>query len=158
MRNLVARVLAMVACASVLSLAFGPGMASADAWTGKTYSDVVAQISKQRGTPVVATVSGSVLELDDCIVTSWQQSIFLGTDGTNSRPREYRLNLNCNNAVATPGHPGNSVMTPVGAKAKEDQTNAANINNDPGWCKKSEERMAYCVRLCDRTGLCEVEA
>lgn len=158
MRNFVVRML-VVGCGLALPLVLGSSLASAaDPFVGKTYSDASAAISQRNGTPVVATVSGSALALEDCIVTSWAQSIFLGTDGANSRPREYRLNLNCNNAVATPGHPGNSAMTPQGAKAKEDQANAASINKNPANCQKSEGAMKWCVNVCKRTGLCEIEA
>lgn len=143
-------------CTFAVSLTLGSGLASADPITGKTYSEAVTAINNRSGTPVVATVSGSALALDDCIVTSWNQSIFLDTDGNNTRSREYRLNLNCNNPVATPGHPGNSVMSPQGVKAKKDQTSAANINKNPAWCKETEERLNWCTKLCERTGLCEI--
>ena len=53
----------------------------------------------------------------------------------NTRSNEYLLALNCNNHVATPGHPGNSVMTPEGAQAKKDQEAAANINKNPACCE-----------------------
>ena len=156
MRSFVVRALVSVACTSALSLSFGSGLASADPFVGKKYSDAVAAISERNGTPVVATVSGSALELDDCIVTSWQNSIFLDTNGYNTRSREYRLNLNCNNTIATPGHPGNSAMTPEGVKAKKDQKNAANIDYNPAWCRESDTNLEYCISLCNRTGLCDV--
>lgn len=158
MRSFVLRTLAVAGTFTISSL-LGSGLASgADPFVGKTYSEASAAISQRNGTPVVATVSGSALELNDCIVTSWSQSIFLDSDGANNRWREYRLNLNCNNPVATPGHPGNSAMTPQGLEAKKEQEEAAQINKNPAWCEKSDKNMNYCVGVCDRTGECEIKS
>lgn len=155
MRN-ITRMLVVIS-ALALSLMLGTGLASAyDPFVGKKYSDAVAGIAKRNGTPVVATVSGSALELDDCIVTSWSQSIFLDSSGGNSRSREYRLNLNCNNVIATPGHPGNSAVTPEGIAAKKEQKTAADINKNPAWCQKSDKNMQTCIDFCNSNGLCEV--
>lgn len=146
----------VIICTLALSLMLGSGFASAyDPFVGKKYSEAAAGIAKRNGTPVVATVSGSALALDDCIVTSWSQSIFLDSSGGNSRSREYRLNLNCNNPIAAPGHPGNSAMTPQGIAAKKDIKTAASINKNPEWCKESEKNMQNCVKFCTSTGLCE---
>ena len=156
MRKLFVRT-SLVVCASALALPLGSGLASAaDPYVGKTYGDASAAISNRNGTPVVATVSGSALELDKCVVTSWARSNFLDSEGRNRRRNEYRLNLNCNNPVASPGHPGNSSVTPEGIKAKKDEKSAANINKNPAICQKSEQNMTWCVNLCKRTGLCEV--
>lgn len=158
MRSLISRVL-IVACSLAFLLSLGSGVASAyDPFVGKTYADASAGIAKRNGTPVVATVSGSALALDDCVVTSWARSNFLDSNGDNRRKNEYRLNLNCNNPIASPGHPGNSATTPEGIKAKKEQKSAATINKNPEWCKKNEKNMQYCVGLCNRTGLCDVEA
>lgn len=156
MRGWVVRTL-LIVCTLALSLGHGSGLASAaDPFVGKKYSDAAAGISKRNGTPVVATVSGSALELDDCIVTSWSQSLFLDSSGSNRRSTEYRLNLNCNNPVAEPGHPGNSAMTPQGIAAKKEQKTAANINKNPEWCQQSDKNMETCVKFCNSNGLCEV--
>ena len=74
----------------------------------------------------------------------------------NSRKNDYVLNLNCNNHLASPGHPGNSAMTPEGAKAKTEQQQAANINKSPAWCQTSDARLKWCEGVCKRTGLCEI--
>lgn len=158
MGSLVVRILGVVGAAALSVTMFGSGVASADALTGKTYSDASAWISQRNGTPVIATVSGSQLETDDCIVTSWSKGGFLNSRGRADRRGEYYLHLNCNNNVASAGHPGNSAMTPEGIKAKKEQKTAANINKNPAWCRKNEENLANCVKFCDRTGLCEVEA
>jgi hypothetical protein len=68
--------------------------------------------------------------------------------------------MNCNKRVAGAGHPGNSAMSPDGAKAKEDEKNATYIqkklNENPGFCAETEGRLQWCQQLCKRTGLCEV--
>jgi hypothetical protein len=143
--------------AVVLSMTIGSGVASAwDPFSGKTYSEAAAAISERNGTPVIGTVTGSQLDTDDCIVTSWHVSKFLNASGENTRGSNFILNLNCVNDVATPGHPGNSVMSPQGAQAKKDQVTAAQIKKNPSWCHTADQRLQYCEKLCKRTGLCEV--
>jgi hypothetical protein len=155
MGSLVVRILGAIG-AGVLSVAmFGCGVASADALTGKTYDEAAAAISGWNGTPVIATVNGDQLEKGNCIVTSWHTSIFLDTSGDNSRAKNYLLNLNCNNRIASPGNPGNSMMTPDAALAKKEQQAAANINKDPSYCDIDEAHARSCVQICKRTGLCE---
>lgn len=156
MGSLVVRILAAVGAAIISVMMFGSGVASADALTGQTYSDATAKISEWNGTPVIGTVSGNQLVMDDCIVTSWQRSIFLDSDGRNSRSREYVVHLNCNNPLASPGHPGNSSASPAGTKAKKDQEAAANINENPEFCEQSENITQWCEGVCNRTGLCEI--
>lgn len=158
MRSRAVRVVGVVVAVTLSLMMVGAGVASADPFIGKKYSDAAAQIAKRNGTPVVATVRGSELSQDDCIVTNWHKSIFLDSRGKNHRSREYRLDLNCTNPVAAPGHPGNSAVTPEGAKAKKDQKRAASINEHPEQCQKSEANMKSCVNFCTKTGLCQVES
>lgn len=158
MSSRVARILGVVGAVSVSLVMVGTGVASADPYIGKKYSDAAAQIAKRNGTPVVETVRGSELQQDDCIVTNWHKSIFLDSRGRNHRKNEYRLDLNCTNPVATPGHPGNSAVTPEGTKAKKDQKRAASIKAHPEQCQKSEAAMKSCVNFCKKSGLCQVEA
>lgn len=151
------RLIGVVVAVAVMIVGFEPGLASAyDPITGRKYSEAAAWISK-RGTPVVATVSGSQLALDDCIVISWNKGGYLNSRGKRNREREYYLHLNCNNAVATPGHPGNSLMTPEGKKRKAQLDRAQQINDKPERCKRSQAAYESCVRFCNSTGLCKVE-
>jgi hypothetical protein len=147
-----------VAGTAVLSVAvFSCGIASAaDPLAGQKYSDAASAIAKWNGKPVIGTITGSEVTTDDCIVTSWHMSKFLDASGHNMRKNEYILNLNCTNRVASPGHPGNSVMTPEGAMGKRDQKAAAIINKDPTWCNSSDERLHQCQVICKRSGLCEI--
>ena len=154
----VVRLVCVFAAVTLMVIGFGSGLASAaDPLIGKKYSDAAAWVSK-RGTPVVATVSGSQLPLDECIVVSWSKGGFLNNSGKNDRRNEYYLNLNCNNAVAYPGHPGNSVMTTEGARAKNERDAALRIKDNPTWCERNEKNLSYCERICAKTGLCKVES
>src|SRR5947209_152194 len=127
MGRLFVSILGAVSAAAFSVALFGSGVASADAFIGKTYSDAAATISGWGGTPVISTVSGDQLVADDCIVTSWHKSKFLNASGKNDRAHEYLLNLNCNSRLASPGHPGNSSMSEQGVAAKKDEQAAATI-------------------------------
>jgi hypothetical protein len=155
MGSLVLRVLGVFGAAILSVLMFGGGVASADALSGKTYDEAVAAISSWKGTPVIATVSGDQLETNDCIVTSFHVSIFLDASGDNNRGKNYLLNLNCNNRVASPGHPGNSMMAPDAALAKKELQAAANIKKDPSYCDIDAGHARSCAKICKRTGMCE---
>jgi hypothetical protein len=156
MGSLVVRILGAVGAAILSMTMLGSGVASADALTGKTYDEAAAYISGRNGKAVVSTVSGSALQTGDCIVTSWHKSIYLDASGNNGRKNDYLLSLNCNNHLASPGNPGNSVMSPEGVTAKKDEQAATRISKNPAWCQKADKNMQYCQKLCKRTGLCEV--
>lgn len=157
MGSLVVRILGAVGAAAVSVTMFGSGVASAgDPYTGKTYDEAAAAISKYNGNPVIGTVHGDRLATGDCTVTSWRKSSFLNSSGKNDRASDIVLNLNCNNKIAEPGHPGNSAMSPEGLKAKKDQEAAATINENPSVCQKNEDYTKWCEVVCKRSGLCEV--
>lgn len=157
MGSLVVRLIAAIAAAALSLTIFGYGIASADdPLVGKTYSDAEAQISKVGGKAVIGTVTGNQLALDDCIVASWRQAKFRDSSGRNLRGDEWTLNLNCNDIVATPGHPGNSAASPAGVQAKEWQKNAEAIAKQPEFCEKNDETMQWCKTMCKSTGLCDV--
>jgi hypothetical protein len=137
-------------------IAFGAGVGAADQYVGKTYDQAAASITKYNGTPVVGAVSGDQLALNDCIVTSSHKSKFLNASGKNDRIHDVVLNLNCNNKVAEPGHPGNSAASAEGAKAKKDIQAAATINKNPAICQRSDDFAKWCEVVCKRSGLCEV--
>lgn len=156
MCRLVERVFGAVAVAMLLVMTFGYGFASADALIGQTYDDAASLISsKWNGKAIIGTVNGDQLSTGDCIVTAWQKSKFLDSDGKNSRTDEIVLHLNCNNRLAAPGRPGNSSMSPEGVAAKKDERAAANISKDPSFCKKSDAITKWCDGVCHRTGLCD---
>jgi hypothetical protein len=154
--------LAASVTASML-MAFGTGVASADdphdRWDGKTYGEAAAAVSKY-ATPVVVSRVGDQVETDACIVISSTRSHY--TDGRGrKRSRDYLFHLNCQSGVAD-GKPGNSVTSVIGQKTKKDEASArslqARLDKNPDTCNKSEKSYNWCVRLCNRTKLCEVPA
>jgi hypothetical protein len=147
--------------AAAMVMVFGTTIASADdpndSWDGKTYGKAAAAVSNY-ATPVVASRVGDQLATEDCIVISSKRSHY--TDGRGrKRSRAYLFHLNCQAGVAS-GKPGNSVTTLAGQAAKKDQDSARSLqkrlDKDPDTCNKSENSYNWCVRLCDRTQLCEV--
>jgi hypothetical protein len=150
------RVIGVVVAAMLITNIANSAVASADALVGKTYADAQKEIADWNANPKVATVSGSRLALDDCIVVSWQKSMFRDSSG-DGPTNDILVNLNCNSSVATPGHPGNSAMSPQGKQSKKDDEDAQYINDHPETCETSEDAAKYCESLCNRTGLCSVD-
>jgi hypothetical protein len=98
------------------------------------------------------TMFGSGIASADLVGLSFDEASSYIAD----RSRDYVFNLNCNNPLASPGNPGNSVMSPEGVKAKKDQATATRINKNPAWCEADDKNMEYCQAICKRTGLCEI--
>jgi hypothetical protein len=137
------RIFGTLAASVVAAMLLGSGTAAADALIGHTYKDAAAQIADWKGTPVIASVVGSLLDTDECIVTSWHKSIFLDSSGVKKDSTSILVNLNCNAALAAPGTPGNSLATPQGQAVKATQIREAKtqatadyINSHPEFCQK----------------------
>ncbi len=116
MKKFIARgagvVAAVVAAASFAML--GAGLPKRTTPPARRIPKRVTIVSNQyKATPVLATVSGDQLPLDDCIVTSWTKSSAVSALGENTGAKVL-LNVNCNAKVAQAGVPGNSAMTPQG--------------------------------------------
>jgi hypothetical protein len=158
-KKIIARGLGLVAVvvAAALMAMVGASAANADTPVNKKYSDAVDIVKKSGATPVLSTVSGDVLPLDDCIVTSFTKSSAKSALGENDG-KKVLLNVNCNAKVAQAGVPGNSAMTPQGKSAKQDIKVANQINKDPKACYKSDDNLAYCKRVCNRSGLCDANS
>lgn len=136
----------------------GAGMAigKKPPYVGQTYAKAAAKIISNNQTPVIRSVVGSQLATDDCIVTNAQKS--------KSRKRTWLLDLNCTNLVATPGHPGNSVTTPLGKTAHDRQVRADNWDKQVAkylaggkkvpWCGRTESNTTTCNDFCARHGIC----
>ncbi len=134
------------------SVLFGAGAASADGYDGQTWGDASADVSSWGGTPVVASITGSQLALEDCIVIDSKQSH--ERDGLGQEVwGEYMFYLNCNASVAG-GRPGNSVQSAAGRQAKKDQEAAQWLNTklqeDPEYCNDK----TWCAYICESTGMC----
>lgn len=158
MKKLIARgvaVLAVLTAAALMAM-LGATTANAQSPLNKKYSEARSIVNKWGATPVAATVTGDQLALDDCIVTSFSESSAVSALGENTG-RKVLLNLNCNAKVAQPGEPGNSAMTPQGKAAKNDIRVANQINKNPKNCYSSDDNLAYCKRVCTRTGLCDAD-
>jgi hypothetical protein len=157
-KKLIARgvwVVALAAAAAMLAM-LGATSAHAQSPLNKTYDEARSIVSDWGATPVAATITGDQLALDDCIVTSFSESSSVSALGENTG-RKVLMNLNCNAKVAQPGEPGNSAMTPQGKSAKSDIRVANQINKSTDSCFKNDN-IAYCKRVCERSGLCTDDA
>lgn len=163
MKNLIARGIgiAVIAASGASTAILGTGVAHAtDNLIGKKYSAAKTYVSNSMSaTPVLATVTGGVLNLDDCLVVSWSFSASPNALG-ESRGQRVLLNVNCNAPVSEPGVPGNSVMTPTGKKYRTANASAEKIAADPTkyGCYKTEKRLTDCKNLCNATGKCDADS
>jgi hypothetical protein len=154
------RVAVLVAVFAASSVVFGGGIAHADGYVGKTYADAAAAAAERNQTVTVATVVGSVLDRDKCIVVSSQKAPAMSNDNFEHRSG-LLFGLNCGAKLANHGLPGNSVTSPEGqiemkneATVKRVNESTAKANGEPTWCSEHATR---CKTLCDETGLCTPE-
>ncbi|WP_286137249.1 hypothetical protein [Mycobacterium sp. IS-3022] len=125
-RNLLAAALAAAAASGVALVGAGEAAAVPDV-VDRTYSDAQKIIQRAGGNAVIATRVGSGADEAECLVTNaWDAAV----RRPNSRGRpvansDVMVALNCNAAVAAPGAPGNSAMSPVGRDAKAEQQRQA---------------------------------
>ena len=134
MKKLIARGAAVVGATAVSMAVFGSGVAMADPLMGKTYGDASAQIGEWSATAVIATVVGTRLPTDECIVTHWQKD-------TNDNSR-IMLSLNCNARAASATTAGNSLASPEGRAAKQEKDMEYWRSSTPDgqeWCKENQE-------------------
>jgi hypothetical protein len=153
-----------VSAGFVLMLTLGVGAATAaPPFYGQTYAKASATIKANGSTPAIATVIGSQVPTDDCVVTNAYMSITLDSTGRRAHRNTWMLELNCNSAVAQPGKPGNSVTTPEGKKAKANLTMADNLNTNlpkqvaagkTPRCGQDAASAKTCMDFCDKSGLC----
>lgn len=102
---------------------FGSGVAAADDYAGKSYSDAASAISGAGEKAVIATSVGDGLSQSDCVVTRSEKAPWLKGDNFSPVTDTVLLFLNCNAKLATPATPGNSLASPEGRaeKAAEDE-------------------------------------
>ncbi|WP_179473016.1 hypothetical protein [Mycolicibacterium vinylchloridicum] len=145
----------------------GIGLATAKPpYYGMTYAKVSETLAGSGQTAAIATVIGSQLPTDDCIVINAYKSFTLNGSGRNAHNGTWMVSLDCNNPVAQPGKPGNSVSTAEGKKWKSWDTQAELINKNvtkalgdgsvPS-CGKSAQAGKNCLALCTKTQLCSAE-
>lgn len=143
---------------AALSVIFGAGPASADnEYKGQTYEQVMKSTGNRA---VIASRSGSYLPTEQCRVTGNRRATY-GNGET-----KLLVDLNCNDASALNGHPGNSVVTDAGKRAlkwrgyaRDFSANyAASIEaGKTPRCLANEDEMKGCLRLCKETGECSAE-
>jgi hypothetical protein len=106
-----------------MTITFGPGVALADDYAGKSYSDASSAISGAGQKAVIATSVGDGVSQGDCVVTRSQKADWLKGDNFSPVTDTVLLYLNCNTKLATAGKPGNSLASPEGRaeKAAEDE-------------------------------------
>lgn len=117
-------VLAIAVAAVPLGLAVA-GVAAADDYAGKTYSDAQSALSGAGMKGVIATREGDSVSDDKCVVTSSEKASWKKGDNFAAVTDTVLLNLNCSAAVATAKQPGNSAASPEGRAAIEAAKQAA---------------------------------
>lgn len=123
----------VLTAAAVSTMVFGPGVAAADDYAGKKYSDVTSALADANLKGVIATRSGDMLADSDCVVTHSEKAPWIKGDDFARVTDTVLLFLDCNAGVASATTPGNSAASPEGraaiAAAKEqaakDQAQAA---------------------------------
>ncbi len=149
--------------AAVAVAIFGAGPANADnEYAGQTYEKAEAQVSQYGGTAVIASRVGDYLPTAECLVTRSRAGNSLDSSG-NSRGNQVYLYLNCNDVTAQAGHPGNSIASVEGKKAKALRDWGSNISSDfakasaagqESWCEKNTGNCKY---ACEQSGTCSAE-
>jgi hypothetical protein len=135
----VVRAIVGLGAASISTVAFGGGVATADDFAGLTYGKASEIIGKLKSTVVVAGTVGDRLKRDDCLVARSQR------DAKNN----VILFLNCDGGVASTTDSGPSAASPAGRQAKKDQATAEWISADPANCATSKAIAKACKDFCD---------
>lgn len=90
---------------------------------GKTYDDAVSILQGAGHTAIVSSTFGSRLPQSECIVTNATDHKMLRPAGDENFYEfgwgEVMLSLNCNGGYANGLHPGSSVGSPEGRKARD---------------------------------------
>jgi hypothetical protein len=102
--------------AAILSLDAGVAAAAPDV-VGQTYRDAKSTIQGQGSAVVIATRTGGLADVDQCIVTNAWNKPSMSQARHAPGPNEVLVALSCNAAVAGPGVPGNSAASPAGRQA-----------------------------------------
>lgn len=114
----------VVAMSAVSTMVLTPGIAAADDYAGKKYSDVESALGDSNLTGVIATRTGDLIDDDDCMVTSSEKAPWMKGDDFAPVTDTVLLNLNCEAGVASAKTSGNSKASPEGkaaiAAAKEE--------------------------------------
>jgi hypothetical protein len=107
----------VVTMTALSTMVLTPGIAAADDYAGKKYSDVTSALADSDLTGVIATRSGDLVDDDDCVVTSSEKAPWIKGDDFAPVTDTVLLNLNCNAGVASAKTSGNSKASPEGKAA-----------------------------------------
>ena len=148
---------------AVVGAVFGAGVAGAvNEYAGLTYEQAANSMNSRNLTPVIVSRVGSYLPTEKCIITSSRKPSILDSSGRDTGGRSVYLVLNCNDSVAGE-HPGNSAVTPQGAKAKAQRDAATAVSESYAksladgttpWCA---DKMQRCKRVCETAGTCSAD-
>jgi hypothetical protein len=124
--------------ATAVSVVFGTGVASADAYAGQTYADASSALSDAGETGIIASRIGGQLPDDECTVIRSQNAPFVSSIDFTHVSSTVQLYLNCNGTLASAGKPGSSLASPEGQataaaaaeKAAEEQAAAQQSQAD----------------------------
>lgn len=136
-----ARIFSTVGALTLSLAAFGSGVASADNYAGQTYGDVSSALSKAGQTGVIASVVGEIKDQSACIVDHSQKAPWVSGSNFSPVTNTVLLYLNCNDALASPGHPGNSLASPEGRAEKQKEEAKewkATTPDGAQWCTENE--------------------
>lgn len=117
------------AAAMVSLLVFGSGVAAADDYAGKSYSDATSALGSASLKGVIASKVGDQDALDDCVVTHSQKAPWVAGDAFTPVTDTVLLYLNCDAKLASATAPGNSLASPEGQAEKAAEAQAAAQQN-----------------------------
>lgn len=125
---------------------------------GLTFADAAEKVKNFGGTPAVATVIGSQLATEECVVVNSRPSKTLDSQGQTAHAGLWLFDLNCNRVLAEPGKAGNSVASEMGATAKKIKGFIAYWNDGHfDSCGASIDSAKWCQLQCDKYGGCSAE-
>jgi hypothetical protein len=125
MKELIGLGAGALGAAAVSMALFGTGVAAADDYAGKSYSDASSALSDASLKGVIASRVGDAVAEGDCVVTRSQMAPWIKGDSFSPVTDTVLLYLNCNAKVATAGTPGNSLASPEGRAERATEDEAA---------------------------------
>lgn len=147
-----------VALAVALTAFIGSVPANAvNEYAGITYARAAEVVAGYGGSVklVISSREGSYLPTEQCLIV-----------GSRNRDGKVLVDLNCNAASAQSGHPGNSLATPEGKKAKAMRDNGVQLSENYAqltadgktpYCARDASSAEWCVKICEESGTCSDE-
>jgi hypothetical protein len=111
--------------ALAVSAFVGTGVAAADDYAGKSFSDAASAAGDASLTVIVASRVGDKVSQGDCLVERSQMAPFASPDDGSAVTDKVQFYLNCNASYASATTPGPSLASPEGRAAKAAADEAA---------------------------------